>query len=304
MASGPDLRPRSVGELLDGSFFLYRRYFGRFLIVATVVSLPTLIVAGVTAEQSTQVLREAMAASFENARHPETDLLKVIANQPAMDPDFQMMSFLANVLQSLSRGAATATMAVATAYAVSRKAMPSAREIILKALPRIPAAVFAYFFQSMFAVLVVCCMPLGIMVLVLLTPIPALIMFERGPVEREVRAFLPAGPIGLPLKAISLPVAQLIDGTLRSLTLSWHARTVARGTLYVFFVFLFVGFFVQAVSGGIAALVGSGSIWFWVNHYAEVIFLPIVGISVTLWYIDLRIRREGADLLDSEITLA
>ena len=47
MASGPDLRPRTVGELLDGSFFLYRRYFGRFLLVATVVSLPALILAQV-----------------------------------------------------------------------------------------------------------------------------------------------------------------------------------------------------------------------------------------------------------------
>ena len=110
MASGPDLRPRSVGELLDGSFFLYRRFFGRFLIVATAVSLPALIVAGLTAEQSTQILREATDAWLENLRHPETDPLKAFANQPAMDPEFQLMSFVANVLQSLSRGAATADL--------------------------------------------------------------------------------------------------------------------------------------------------------------------------------------------------
>ena len=85
MAPGPDLRPRTVGELLDGSFFLYRRYFGRFLIVATAVSLPTLIVAGVTAEQSTEILRKAFEASFENARNPEPDFFKRTSSDTRQD---------------------------------------------------------------------------------------------------------------------------------------------------------------------------------------------------------------------------
>jgi hypothetical protein len=227
-----------------------------------------------------------------------------MANQPALDPKFQLMSFMATLLQSLSRGAATATMAVATAFAVSRETMPSASAIIRRAGPRIPAAVLAYAFQSMFTVLMVCCTPIGVVIMVLLTPIPAVIMFEQGAVEREARTLLPAGLLGTVLKAFLLPIAQLIDGTLRSLTLSWHAATVARGSIYVFFVFLFVSFFSQAVSGSVAIVVEDGSIWFWMNHYAEVIFLPIVGISVTLWYIDLRIRREGADLIEGEIALA
>ena len=155
MPLGSDLRPRTVGELLDGSFFLYRRYFGRFLIVATIVSLPTLIVAGLTAEQSTEVLRDAFESAFENARHPETDFMKAMSKQPAMDPKFQVMSLLATALQSLSRGAATAAMAVATAYAVRRETMPGAREIVRRALPRMPAAVLAYAFQSAFGVLII-----------------------------------------------------------------------------------------------------------------------------------------------------
>ncbi len=304
MPTGPDLRPRTVGELLDGSFFLYRRYFGRFLLVATLVSLPTLVVAGLTAEKSTEILRQAFDAWFQNVRHPEPDPIKAMMNQPAFDPEFQMMSLIAAALQSLSRGAATATMAVATAFAVRREAMPGAIAIVKRALPRIPAAVLAYAFHSTFGFLIVCCPPIGIILMVLLTPIPALIMFEQGAVERELRAHLPTGPIGTLVKICTLPLAQLLDGTLRSLTLSWHAATVARGTLYVFFVYLFVGFFVQAASGGISALIGSESAWFWINHYAEVVFLPVVGISVTLWYIDLRIRREGADLLQDEIALA
>ena len=36
---------------------------------------------------------------------------------------------------------------------------------------------------------------------------------------------------------------------------------------------------------------------FWLQHYAEVIFHPVLGLGYVFWYFDLRTRREGLDLL-------
>ena len=65
-----------------------------------------------------------------------------------------------------------------------------------------------------------------------------------------------------------------------------------------------VGFFVSGVAGTVSGIFESGALFFWLNHYCEVVFLPIVGISVTLWYVDLRVRREAADLIEGEIVPA
>lgn len=307
MASPSDLRPRTVGELLDGSFFLYRRYFGRFLIVATVVSLRALVIAGLTAKESTDVLRDAWQNMVDSVRHPKTDPFEAFREQLDLNVRIQIVAFVSAILQSFSRGAAVATMAVATWAAVNRLPMPGARGILRSALPRLPGAALAFVAQSAIGMALgplVCCLPLVIIVTVLLTPVPAIVMFEQGALEQSLRSRLPRGPLGLAVKAVALPAAQVIDGTLRGFTLGWHAGTIARGTSYVFFVMLFVSFFVSAIAWVVAELFESGAAWFWMQHYCEVVFLPVVGISVTLWYVDLRVRREAADLLDGEIALA
>lgn len=304
MAPGPDLRPRTVGELLDGSFFLYRRYFGRFLLLATIVSLPTLILAGVTAETSADIIREAFQSSFDSIRHPKTDPMEALNEQLAMNLRTQAYSLLSTLLQALSRGGVIAVMAITTWAAVHRQPMPGIRETLRRAAPRIPAAVLAYASQAFLGFLLVCCMPIGVIALVVVTPAPALVMFERGGTERALRGALPRGAVGMLLKAVLLPPAQVIDATLRSILLGWHAATIGRGTCYVFFVYLFVTFFVVAVTSAGAAVLDSMATLFWLNHYCEVLFLPVVGISVTLWYVDLRVRREAADLGEGEIVLA
>ncbi len=304
MAPGPDLRPRTVGELLDGSFFFYRRYFGRFLLLATIVSLPTLVLAGVTAENAADVLRDALQSSLDSIRHPKADPLEVLGEQLALNLRAQTYGLIGTLLQAVSRGGAIAVMAVVTCAAVQRRPIPGVRDALRRAAPRIPAAILAYASQATLGILLACCMPLGIVALVLVTPVPAIIMFEVGGTERAIRRMLPQGPLGLLLKALLLPPAQVVDGTLRSILLSWHAATIARGTAYVFFVGLFVMFFVGAVTSAVAAALDSSAAWFWLNHYCEVLLLPIVGISVTLWYIDLRVRREAADLAKDAIDLA
>jgi len=307
MASGPDLRPRTVGELLDGSFFLYRRYFARFLLVATIVSLPALVMAGLTAKMSGDALRDYFQSTYDSLRVDKPPTLGDAFSRFGTSARFQVFMLLGALLQSLSRGASVAMMAVATAAAISGERMPRAREILRRGLPRAPGAILAYVSQATMGAAMVpllCCLPVMIVVTVLLTPVPALVMFERGPIELEIRRRAPSGVPGTLVRALLLPPAQVIDATLRSFVLGWHAATIARGTAYVFFVLTFVGVFVSGVAGTFAGLFGSEALFFWLNHYCEVLFLPVVGISVTLWYVDLRVRREAADLVEGEITLA
>jgi hypothetical protein len=296
-----------VGELLDGSFFLYRKHFGRFLLVATAVSLPTLVLAGLMAEESADALRDYLQSTYDSVTVRKDPSLEDTFSQWGANMRFQVAAMIGTLLQSLSRGAAVATMAVATAAALNGHSMPGAREILRRSWRRAPAAILAYVSQAMMGVALLpllCCLPIMVIITVLLTPVPALVMFERGPIERELRGHLPGGVVGLMLKACFLPLAQVIDATLRSFVLGWHAATIARGTSFVFFLLLFVSFFVSGVAGAVAGLFDSGALFFWLNHYCEVVFLPIVGISITLWYVDLRVRREAVDLIEGEIALA
>lgn len=307
MASGPDLRPRTVGELLDGSFFLYRRYFGRFLLVATIVSLPALVMAGLTAEMSGDALRDYFQSTYDSLRVDQKPTLEDTFARMNTSARFQVFALLGALLQSLSRGASVAMMAVATAAAISGETMPRAREILRRGWARAPGAILAYVSQATMGAAMLpffCCLPIVIVITVLLTPVPALVMFERGAIEMEIRRRAPRGAVGLLVKALLLPPAQVIDATLRSFVLGWHAATIARGTAYVFFVLTFVGVFVSGVAGAVAGLFESEALFFWLNHYCEVLFLPVVGISITLWYVDLRVRREAADLVEGEIALA
>ena len=304
MVPGPNFRPRTVGELLDGSFFFYRKHFGRFLLLATIVSLPTLIVAGVTAEAAADVLRDAFQTSLDSIVHPKQDPIEALQEQLALNMRTQTYGLIATLLQALSRGGVIAVMAITTFAALEGRSVPGVRETLRRALPRMPAAVLAYTCQAFLGPFLLCCPPGGVVLLVLITPAPVLVMFEVGAVERGVRAMLPAGALGVLIKGVALAPAQVIDATFRSLILGWHAVTIVRGTSFVFFIGLFVSLFVGAVTGAVTAVLDSGAAWFWLNHYCEVLFLPIVGISVTLWYFDLRIRREAADLIEGEIALA
>ncbi len=307
MPGRPDLRPRTVAELLDGSFFLYRRHFGRLLMTVTLLSVPTLVIAALTARFATDALRTVFESLVESStRNPQKyDFGAQLRDQFTMQSQMLPVSVLMSVLQSVSRGGSVAVMAVAAAFAVNRETLPSAVAILRRAAPRVPGAILAHLLQAVVGLSPLgCCLPLLIVAIVVVTPVPAILMFEQGALEtrlrRSVGASLP-GRVGL---AVMLPFAQVADATLRALSLGWHALTLVRGTWLVFVVGTFLSFFVLAAATGVGLLADSWELGFWANHYCEVLFLPVYGVAVVLWYLDLRVRREGADLTVARLELA
>jgi hypothetical protein len=286
--TGWDLRPRTVGELLDAAFFVYRRQFARLVLVAFVVSVPALVLATLYAGEAAVATRELWHRITETASRPD-GMFGDERLMRAMD-SFQPFALLSGVLQSGSRAAGVATIALAGAAALRRSAPPSALELFREALPRLPAAVLAQIVLDQLFGCLVLCPPIGIVFATLLCTTPVVIVLERGPLERAVRAGVPAAA-----RWALLPFVTAMDGAVRSAQLAANGRTIARGTIFVFFLFTFVGVGDLAAAAAGMLLGRTEGAWFWANHYAETLLLPVIGLGLSFWYADLRVRREGLD---------
>lgn len=313
------LRPRTVGEILDASFQLYRRHFARALLAATIVSLPTLILSALYAGEAGKVMHDYMdwAMSYgQKQAAGHFDFQEYWGELMGQVGRLQVIALLGAVLQSASRGGATAVMALITWYAATGAPMPGAWTLVRRSLPRIPSIVFMNFVTWQVAGMFACCLPITIFVLALTMPAPAVMMLERGKLEARARAAAARrGAVPRLLLLCTLVQAAIcFDGLVRSLTLSFHGRTLARGSLVVFYLWCFLSFFVSAITvaclyaGGMAEATGFADVSlapaFWAQHYAEVAVLPVLGASVTLWYLDLRTRREGIDMVPLAETVA
>ena len=305
MPSGLDLRPRTVGELLDSSFTVYRRRFWTLLTAVTLVSLPTLIGAALYAEPAAQAITGYFEWAYSwQQKGSDFDTEQYFAEWMDQYSRLTPMILLTTLFQALSRGGALAIGAMAAWYAVRRLGIPPAWPLVREALPRIPAVILCQFLITQVFGMTVCCLPLYVIVMAMMAPAPAVMMIERGQLETALRGFISRqGPvIGWATRLTLLPLALSFDGIVRSFALSFHAPTVGRGTLFVFFLFMFVTLFVTGVTAaaqGISSLLGATDFatLFWAQHYAEVLVLPVTGIGTALWYLDLRSRREGLDLI-------
>ena len=286
--------------MLDGSFFLYRRHFGRFLLVATVVSIPTLLAAAFTASMAADLVREAMERIFEAASKPGDPLAQLKENLAAQ-ASIMPLSLMQSAFQAISRGGATAVMTVATVLAVNQRPMPVWTALLQRSAPRIGGAVVALLFQNLVLLSLAWCLPVFAVVAVVMAPMPVLVVLERGSAERALRARWDARRwLLLPV----LPFAQALDSGVRAFVLSAHAPSLGRGTMFFFFVYTFVTLFVSGGAVAAWSIFGSDVVLYWLNYYLEVLFLPALGIATALWTLDLRARREGADLLSREVALA
>jgi hypothetical protein len=228
----------------------------------------------------------------------------------------QLFALISAFLQSASRGGAMAVMALITWYAATGAPMPGAWTLVKRAWPRIPAIVIANFAAWQVAGVFACCPPIMLFLLALSMPSSAVMTLERGRLETSARAAAArrSGFVRLMLVCTLVQLAMCLDGLVRSLTLSFHGPALARASLMAFFLWCFVTFFVSGISAvclfGGAMLESTGfadmslAPAFWAQHYAEVAILPVLGAGVTLWYIDLRTRREGIDMAPLPATVA
>ena len=288
-----DLKPRTVGELLDAAFFVYRRQFARLLLVAVIVSLPALAVAAVYSGDAAAAVRDWWAMLMDSSRRNHGgDFTTAISDSMKAVEKIQPFLMLSAFLQSTERAAGVVTMSFVAAAAVRRESCPPIGTLFRQAAPRLAAAILVQVvLDTVLGYCITCCLPIGFMLAVLFACTTVSIATDRGPLETSLRASVPA-PVRWPL----LPFAQAIDGIVRSARLSANGPALARGTLFLFFLMTFVGIAGAAAMaiGGIFA--GTSGAWFWAQHCAEAICLPVWGLGIGLWYTDLRVRREGLDL--------
>jgi hypothetical protein len=288
-----DLAPRTVGELLDASFFVYRRQFARLVLVAMIVSLPALLVAVMYADGAAAALRSFWDDLMSSVDHNRGgDFLKALEDSNRATAKIQGFALLMGVLQSIERAGGAVTMAVVAAAALRREALPSIATIFREALPRLPAAVLVQVvLDYLLGMCMGCCFPIGIVLTVMLSVTAVAIALERGPMETSVRAGVPAA-----LSWAVVPFAAAVDGVVRSMRLTANAQAIARGTAFIFFLLTFVGI-ADGVAMGLGAWFAGGSGgWFWAQHCSEALVLPAWGLGAAFWHADLRARREGADL--------
>jgi len=286
-----DLAPRTVGELLDAAFFVYRRGFARLLLVTLLVSLPALVVAVLFADDAANALRSWWGVLTEGMHpKPGDDAFSAFRLSMQANAKIQGIAFLMGLLQAFERSAGVVTMSVVAAAALRREAFPSIGRVFRESLPRIPAAVLAQFVLDHIIGCFACCFPVAIVFQVLTCCTTAAIATERGSTEKSAH--------GAPavVRWAVVPFAAAIDGAARSVKLTWNGPTIGRGTALLFILLMFVGIADGVAMGLGALLAGRSGGWFWAQHCAEALVLPAWGLGVCFWFADLRARREGADL--------
>jgi len=287
-----DLAPRTVGELLDASFFVYRRHFATLALVAVVVSVPTVVIAVLYSAAAAAAVRDSTQSILDATRAHPNDPWKLLSQVVDAYGMLLTPALVATLLQALSRAGVAAAMVPVASAAVRREPFPGFAEIARAAGPRVlPAFVLQIGFDVCWSTLSCCCPPIGLFVAVALTPAAAIVVLERGPMETSLRANTPAV-----VAAVIAPFAACIDASVRGVALSWNASVFGRAVACFGVLLSLVWIFGAAVTTPITVLAPESGDWFWAQHCAETLFLPALGLCRALWYFDLRARREGADL--------
>lgn len=286
------IAPRTLGEILDASFQVYRKGFVRLLVASLTVNLPVIVVAALFAGDAANAMTGYMTAletgMRPNPQEPFRPLMDLMHAMSGLTP----LILLTTVLNAVSRAGVACAMVPAALAAVRREPIPSLSAIFKMAAPRFPAVLVTQFiFDASWGFLACCCLPLGLWVSVVFAPAAAIVVLERGPLEASMRRALPRG-----LARLLAPFAAATDAIVRGLRLSWSFSVSARGSVVVFFLLTFVAVFDGAITTPLSLLDKHSGSWFWAQQAAEALFLPVFGLGRVMWYFDLLARREGADL--------
>ena len=292
------LRPRTVGEILDASFTLYRRRFWPLLLVATVFSVPTLVVAVAVSSSISNGAADTMEGFGAYYRALERtqgrwdkNVLDAYLETLNRAMKMNLVLYLTQIAQSFSRGA-TCVAAATVAWAAVRGAeTPRAWDLVRTTLPRALPATFIWVLTVAISAACGICLPIPILGYAVLGPACAVLALERGNLETSVSKWSSA-----PARFVVAPFAATIDACGRCFRLTLHGMTLVRGSTLIFFILAFVTIVVLVASLAAGIIWKSFAVGFVVNHYAEVLFLPVIGTACALWYLDVRVRREGIDL--------
>lgn len=286
-----DLKPRTIGEILDAAFNVYRGQFARLALAGILVSIPAVVIAAIFSKDAAAALRSYTTMMEDYATHPQSDPFAQM--KLVFDAMGQLVpiSVLAFALLALSRATVAVAMARVADAALSRELAAPVGGLLRGSLRFVvPAFVIELLFDMSVSQLTCCCPPLGLWLAVVLLPAPAILVLERGPLAQRL-ASAPA-VVRVPL----WPFAACIDTVSRAVTLSWQAAIVGRAIAFLTFLIGFLMIFESAATTPLSVLAPDSGHWYWVQHCAEAVLLPLVGLGRALWYFELRVRREGADL--------
>lgn len=286
-----DLRPRTVGELLDAAFCVYRRQFARLVLLAVIVSAPALVVSTVFADDAAAAARDWWGMITTSSRTNRGDFGAAFESSMRAAGELQPFMILSGLLQSIERASGVVTMAAVAAAALRREPAASIGTILRGAAPRLPAAILAQVLLDYVLGMCMVCLPVGFVLTILFSCTTVAIALEKGPMETSARGGAPAA-----LRWAVLPFAAAFDGIARSVRLNANGPSLGRGSFYLFFLLTFVGIADLSAMSIATIFVSRSGGWFWAQHYSEALFLPAWGLGVAFWYTDLRVRREGLDL--------
>lgn len=260
--------------------------------VAVVASVPAIVIAVLYSDAAAAAVRDATKTIAGAAQAHANDPWKLI--EVTFDAYGKLLTpaALGELLQALSRAVVAAAMAPVALAAIRREPSPGLADIARAALPRVlPGVLLQIAFDVCWSTLSCCCPPIGLFVGVALAPASAVLVLERGPLETSLRANTPSV-----VAAALAPFAACIDAVARGVKLSWNAAVFGRATACFSVLLTMVWIFVAASTAPITYFAPESADWFWVQHLAEMLFLPALGLGRALWYFDLVARREGADL--------
>jgi hypothetical protein len=287
-----DLKPRTVGEILDGAFNVYRAQFARLALVGILVSVPAVVVAAIFADDAAAAMRAYTSIVEDSAARPSSDPMAPMRMMLGAMEKIIPLSVLAFALQALSRAAAAVAMALVADAAIRRERSAPATSLLRASLPfLVPALVIEVVFDMSVSQLSCCCPPIGLWFAAVLAPAQAILVLERGHVAERLAASAPAF-----VRVALWPFAACADALARAAVLSWHAATLGRAIAFLTFLLSFVVIFESAATVPFSLHAAESGEWYWVQHCAEALLLPLMGLARALWYFELRARREGADL--------
>ena len=277
-----DLRPLSIGELLDRTFRIFRKHFLTFVLIAIIMQLPVSIL---------QVGSALMVNNFA---------LGTMAGNPFDNPEIILPTMLVSLGIGFASfiitqvGTAALTQAVSDSYLGRTVSFDSAFSRMGNTwFKLILATIVGGFF--MFGLLIP--IMLGSFIPCLGFFIALIGMFFLGAVASILFSLLP--PV------VVLERASVIDAVKRAWTLSRLRFWWVLGYLVLLTVLTFVIIFGPAAIIGVVLGLVLGEMSILVQSIVQqsatlvltAVFLPIRIAAITLMYFDLRIRFEGFDLV-------
>lgn len=299
-----DLRPRTILEILDSAFALYRSRFPSLFLTCLVFAIPVLATTFAIAGEHGRAQSGAMDLMWSTleqsgSRDPEARRQAAENAQKIQDiatGEILVFAAIESAMQAISRAGALVAMAFAVWRAATGRPPAGAATLVREAASRLaPVALIAVFISVGTALsgalgALACIWFLLLLVFgAILAPCGAIAALERGPGETSLRE---RGG----LRCALIPFAILGHVRRRIFQLGMAGQTFARGAILVFLATSILSI-VDAIAGLVAGLLsGSWAAMLVAQQLADVFVIPFLGAACAIWYLDLRVRREGLDL--------